>query len=134
VYKNSSTGLPAFGLRIKDLSKTFSKIFSKNKVEAIKNFCIEIESNELMGILGHNGAGKTTLINILTGIISPDNTQGLEIIINNKNIEKIDEIRKYIGMCSQFDILWNEMTAEEHLHMFAKLKGVPPKLIPIKIN
>lgn len=25
-----------------------------------------------MGILGHNGAGKTTLINILTGVISPD--------------------------------------------------------------
>jgi len=26
----------------------------------------------LMGILGHNGAGKTTLINILTGVLSPD--------------------------------------------------------------
>jgi ABC-type multidrug transport system ATPase subunit len=43
-----------------------------------------------MGVLGHNGAGKTTLINILTGIISPDNLKGLEIIINNKNIERID--------------------------------------------
>jgi ABC-type multidrug transport system ATPase subunit len=60
-----------------------------------------------MGILGHNGAGKTTLINILTGVISPDETKDLEIIINNKNIERIDEIRKYIGVCSQFDILWN---------------------------
>ena len=60
-----------------------------------------------MGILGHNGAGKTTLINILTGVISPDEAKDLEIIINNKNIERIDEIRKYIGVCSQFDILWN---------------------------
>jgi len=25
-----------------------------------------------MAILGHNGAGKTTLINILTGILDPD--------------------------------------------------------------
>lgn len=41
-------------------------------MEAIKNFNLEIEPNELMGILGHNGAGKTTLINILTGVISPD--------------------------------------------------------------
>lgn len=64
-----------------------------------------------MGVLGHNGAGKTTLINILTGVISPDNTKDLEIIINNKSIDNIDEIRKYIGVCSQFDILWNEMTA-----------------------
>jgi len=39
-----------------------------------------------MGILGHNGAGKTTLINILTGVISPDESTDLEIIINNRSI------------------------------------------------
>ena len=65
-----------------------------------------------MGILGHNGAGKTTLINILTGVISPDSSKDLQIIINNKPIDKIDQIRKYIGVCSQFDILWGELTAE----------------------
>jgi ABC-type multidrug transport system ATPase subunit len=111
-------------MRIKCLSKTFRKLFSKKKVEAIKNFNLEIEPNELMGILGHNGAGKTTLINILTGVISPDDVPDLEIIINNRNIEKIDEIRKYIGVCSQFDILWGELTAEEHLYMFARLKNI----------
>jgi ABC-type multidrug transport system ATPase subunit len=30
-----------------------------------------------MGILGHNGAGKTTLINILTGILTPDDSSSL---------------------------------------------------------
>jgi len=30
-----------------------------------------------MGILGHNGAGKTTLINILTGVITPDERSDL---------------------------------------------------------
>lgn len=64
-----------------------------------------------MCILGHNGAGKTTLINILTGVLNPDETKDFQIIINNKSIDKINEIRKYIGVCSQFDILWNEMTA-----------------------
>lgn len=87
-----------------------------------------------MGILGHNGAGKTTLINILTGVISPDAAKDLEIIINNKSIDNIDEIRKYIGVCSQFDILWNEMTAYEHLYMFARLKNMPKNLIDAKID
>ncbi len=42
-----------------------------------------------MGILGHNGAGKTTLINILTGVLNPDVSKDLEIIINNKSIDNI---------------------------------------------
>jgi len=39
-----------------------------------------------MGILGHNGAGKTTLINILTGVITPDEKHDLELIIGNNPI------------------------------------------------
>lgn len=73
---------------------------------------LEIEPNELMSLLGHNGAGKTTMINILTGIMAPDNNLDMDITINNININNISEIRKYIGVCPQFDILWKEMTAE----------------------
>ncbi len=74
VFNNSKANLPALGMRIKNLSKTFKGMFSSNKVQALKKFTLEIEGNELMGILGHNGAGKTTLINILTGVITPDET------------------------------------------------------------
>lgn len=56
----------------------------------VKNFTLEVEANELMGILGHNGAGKTTLINILTGVIAPDKLIGSEIIIDNNHIQNID--------------------------------------------
>ncbi len=87
-----------------------------------------------MGILGHNGAGKTTLINILTGVLSPDNHPDLEVVINGNSLDKIDEIRKYIGVCSQFDLLWGELTAYEHLHMFAKLKNVPKEHIQARID
>jgi ABC-type multidrug transport system ATPase subunit len=82
-----------------------------------------------MGVLGHNGAGKTTLINILTGVIAPDLCEETEIIINRQSIVKIDEIRKHIGLCAQFDILWQELTAYQHLYLFASIKGVPPSQI-----
>jgi len=36
---------------------------------------------------------------------------------------EIDKVREVLGVCPQFDILWDELTAEEHLFMFAKLKG-----------
>ena len=32
-------------------------------------------------------------------------------------------------MCAQFDILWQELTAKQHLHLFASLKGIPPESI-----
>jgi ABC-type multidrug transport system ATPase subunit len=41
-------------------------------MHALNQLTIEIEPDELMGVLGHNGAGKTTLINILTGVLNPD--------------------------------------------------------------
>lgn len=87
-----------------------------------------------MSLLGHNGAGKTTMINILTGIMAPDNNPETDITINNINISNISEIRKYIGVCPQFDILWKEMTAEEHLILFGRMKGIPKKMLDSKID
>jgi ABC-type multidrug transport system ATPase subunit len=123
------------GMRIKSLSKTFKGgICSKTTVLALRNISIEIEKNELMSILGHNGAGKTTLINILTGILSPDYNRDLDITINNESINNIDEVRRYIGVCPQFDILWKEMSAAEHLRLFARLKGISSEEVEQKID
>jgi ATP-binding cassette subfamily F protein uup len=38
----------------------------------IKDFSIKITRNSRIGLVGPNGAGKTTLINMLTGILEPD--------------------------------------------------------------
>lgn len=35
------------------------------------------------------------------------------------------ETNKNIGVCPQFDILWRELTIEEHLLFYARMKGVP---------
>ena len=36
-----------------------------------------------------------------------------------------DSVYRVIGVCPQFDILWSELTVEEHLFFYARLKGVP---------
>lgn len=42
------------------------------KKSAIEDFNLEIETGEIVGILGPNGSGKTTLIKLLTGILNPE--------------------------------------------------------------
>ncbi len=87
------------------------------------HFCIR--KGETFGLLGPNGAGKTTLISMLTGMYGP--TSG-EAWIGGFSLEdELDKIQVSIGVCPQFDILWPELTVEEHLLFYARLKGVAPR-------
>jgi ABC-type multidrug transport system ATPase subunit len=39
----------------------------------------------------------------------------------------INAVQLHIGLCPQFDILWEIMTVEEHLLFYSRIKGVPPE-------
>lgn len=99
------------GLRILGLAKTY-----RGGLRALKGVYLEAKDGELLSILGHNGAGKTTLINILTGQLNP--SDGDAKICDFKLSKDMEEISKIMGLVPQFDILWNNMTAKEHLQMF----------------
>ena len=86
-----------------------------------------VKKGQILSILGHNGAGKTTLLGILTGLISPD--EGQAHFYNYSLAGDVDEIRKNFGICPQFDILWDELTAHEHLYMYCKIKRVSAQKI-----
>lgn len=119
------------GIRVVGLSKTYCKypfgIRSKGDKKAIDEIFFEIRENELISLLGHNGAGKSTLIGVLTGLLAP--TEGTAIISGYDIRSNMDKIRKMMGVCPQFDILWDELTVKEHLEMFSRIKGINPKHI-----
>lgn len=46
----------------------------------------------------------------------------------------MESIRKILGVVQQFDILWDNMTVEEHLKMFCHIKGIHPRLIDSTIK
>jgi ABC-type multidrug transport system ATPase subunit len=83
-----------------------------------------VEPGKLFALLGPNGAGKTTTINLLTGVLpitaGDASVCGLSILGG-----EMPAIRRLMGVCPQFDILWGELTAREHLRLFAALKGLP---------
>ena len=68
------------------------------------------------------GAGKTTLISVLTGLYEP--TSGSARIAGYDLTTQISAIHHHLGVCPQFDIHHAQLTAEEHLLFYARLKGV----------
>ncbi|KAH3757745.1 ABC transporter [Pelomyxa schiedti] len=94
---------------MKNLAKSFTSYhgFSKKYVRAVDGVTLCIEEGTIFCILGVNGAGKTTLLSILTGIYPP--TGGYSTVL---------------GFDVKHNILWSELTAYEHLSIFARLKGI----------
>jgi ABC-type multidrug transport system ATPase subunit len=58
----------------------------------------------------------------LTGIYSP--TSGNAWVSGNSIQDNIQKVQQLIGFCPQFDILWSELTVEEHLRFYSRLKNV----------
>lgn len=77
----------------------------------------------MLGLLGENGAGKTTSINIMCGLLQP--TSGTVLIGGYDITIDKSKARQMIGVCPQADILFDNMTVEEHLLFYGRLRGIP---------
>uniref|UniRef100_A0A8C2U6F2 ATP binding cassette subfamily A member 3 n=1 Tax=Coturnix japonica TaxID=93934 RepID=A0A8C2U6F2_COTJA len=118
------------GIKIKHLSKVF-KVGNKTK-EAVKDLTVNMYEGQITVLLGHNGAGKTTTLSMLTGLYSP--TSGQAYINGYEISQDMVLIRRSLGLCPQHDVLFDNMTVEEHLHFYAGLKGYPASKCPEEIN
>jgi ABC-type multidrug transport system ATPase subunit len=123
-------------IRIVNLRKTFQKSFfrkdDRKDVHAVRGFSLTCAPGQLLGLLGHNGAGKTTTISMLVGLYPP--TDGEAFIFGMSVKHQMDEIRRVMGVCPQFDILWGDLTAREHLRLFSRMKKVPKDRIEKEIE
>eukprot|EP01101_Sappina_pedata_P005770 TRINITY_DN2721_c0_g1_i1.p1 TRINITY_DN2721_c0_g1~~TRINITY_DN2721_c0_g1_i1.p1 ORF type:complete len:858 (+),score=273.16 TRINITY_DN2721_c0_g1_i1:275-2575(+) len=110
----------------RDLRKVYAApgIGDSEKV-ALKGLYMCVESNECFGLLGPNGAGKTTTISILTGLFPA--TSGSAHIAGFDLSTDIDQVRRIVSVCPQFDTFWDLLTVKETLLFYARLKGVSPK-------
>eukprot|EP01114_Cavostelium_apophysatum_P014827 TRINITY_DN3937_c0_g1_i2.p1 TRINITY_DN3937_c0_g1~~TRINITY_DN3937_c0_g1_i2.p1 ORF type:complete len:862 (+),score=239.32 TRINITY_DN3937_c0_g1_i2:158-2743(+) len=113
-------------VRILNLHKKYTKYFGlKTAMHALQGLSLSIRKGQVFALLGHNGAGKTTAISCLTGVFRP--TKGEAYICGKSLRHELGEVQKKIGVCPQHDILFEELTAREHLEIFADIKGVPKK-------
>ncbi|NXJ15448.1 ABCA4 protein, partial [Odontophorus gujanensis] len=97
------------------------KIFANRPKPAVDRMNITFYEGQITAFLGHNGAGKTTTMSILTGLFPP--TSGT-VLIGGLDIQThMDSIRQRLGMCPQYNILFNHLTVAEHILFYSQLKG-----------
>ena len=120
---------PKDSLKIRNICKVFD-----DGKKALNGVSFNLYKNEIFALLGHNGAGKSTLISILSGLYTA--TSGYAIY-DNQNIistEGHSKFRKYLGICPQYDVLFDDLTVKEHLEMFCVFKSVKQDKIDEEID
>ncbi|ORX82548.1 P-loop containing nucleoside triphosphate hydrolase protein [Anaeromyces robustus] len=105
-----------------------SKIFKsknsnpKESFLAVNHVSFKVYKDEIFAILGHNGAGKTTLIQIMIGLLKA--SEGNVYYDGTDFNSNITKIRREFGVCSQANILFDDLTVENHINIFASIKNV----------
>ncbi|CAG9326092.1 unnamed protein product [Blepharisma stoltei] len=107
------------------LIRKFKKDFGSKTV--VENLSLDIYNGQIFALLGHNGAGKTTTISMMCGLIP---TSYGDMKINNLYLSTdLAKIRRSLGVCPQHNVLYNDLTPEEHLYLFSVFKGMKDKKI-----
>lgn len=92
---------------------------------AVRDVSIAVDSGEILALLGPNGAGKTTLVSCVLGLYKL--SSGTAKINGFDIMHQQDQVYRHVGVCPQHEILWPDLTCEEHLLFYARLKGVDKK-------
>lgn len=92
---------------------------SYGSVPALKDISFDVEQGEIFGVIGPDGAGKSTLFRILTTLLLADSgtasVEGLDVVKDYK------AIRKIVGYMPGRFSLYQDLTVEENLKIFATL-------------
>ncbi|MCA1031475.1 ABC transporter ATP-binding protein [Bacillus timonensis] len=85
--------------------------------QAVKGIEFQVQKGEIFGLLGPNGAGKTTTLEMLVGLRKPDG--GTAEIEGKDVVRDIKKVKEKIGVQLQSTTLFELLTVEEILHMYA---------------
>lgn len=69
---------------------------------------------------------------MLTGLLEP--TEGQASVFGVDIFGNMDEVRKFLGVCPQHDVLFDFLTPEDHLRLFAAFKGTEARLIEDQVQ
>lgn len=108
---------PAFsptGIRFENIEKRYGGLY------ALRRVSLEIAAGECVVFAGRNGSGKTTLLRIASRLVRPSYGE----VSYSTGQGKTSEVPAATGFVAHATMVYDELTAEENLLLFAKLQGI----------
>lgn len=102
-------------ISVSNIKKTYKD------VQALNGVSFEVDKGEIFGIIGPDGAGKTSLFRILTTLLLADS--GTAVVDGNDVVKEYKQIRQKVGYMPGRFSLYQDLSVEENLKIFATLFG-----------
>jgi heme exporter protein A len=103
------------GIRFENIDKRYGGLF------ALRTVSLEFAAGECVVLAGRNGSGKTTLLRIAARLVRP--SAGTLSFSGATGREAPETVR--VGFVGHATMVYDELTAEENLLLFARLQGTP---------
>lgn len=111
-HVRSTEEMEGNALRISNFTKRYNKAAKKrDRTLAVDKLSLDLFAGSITVLLGANGSGKSTTLNSIAGLESI--TEGRIDIDGSGGI----------GLCPQKNVMWADMTVEEHVWFFQQLKN-----------
>lgn len=105
------------------VAKNLTKFFES--IKAVDGINLKVLRGKITGLVGPDGAGKTTLIRLMAGLLIQDNG---ELSVLGLHMPKDTfEVQSLIGYMPQKFGLYEDLSVEENLNLYANLQSIDKK-------
>jgi len=111
----TAPGFSPTGIRFENIDKRYGGLY------ALRRVSLDVAPGECVVFAGRNGSGKTTLLRIAARLVRA--SSGQVSYLNGQG--EILVMRAATGFVAHATMVYDELTAEENLVLFAKLQGIP---------
>ncbi|HIE33194.1 MAG TPA: ATP-binding cassette domain-containing protein, partial [Thermodesulfobacteriaceae bacterium] len=107
-------------MQVEELGKRFR--VGDHVVTALDAVSFAIQSGQVTGLIGPDGAGKTTLMRVVAGLLVPES--GRVLVHGIDATRRSIEVQSLLGYMPQRFGLYEDLTVQENLDLYADLQGV----------
>lgn len=113
-------------VRLAGINKVFAG--PTGPIQALTDFSTAIQAGQVTGVIGPDGAGKTTLMRLIAGLLVPDT--GRITVLGRDLVRDPLAVQHQVGYMPQRFGLYEDLSVQENLDLYADLKGLPPAVRP----